>query len=302
VLTDDAVDFVVDHMLDAVRKREAKDQRETKIRELEAEVNKLVAAIAKVEEPDGADSEAPFLAPAKVASTNASSRFSFPRWCRCRAGRFSASSSFPLRTHCWKRRWQVWYGGYFSGISRHCAPVPRIQRTPFSTARVSCHGRLRLSARRDGRSTGSTTAHCSSFSSQRPVAALRGHPGAAPGSHKFALQVFMRLVLAAAAAGISLSDTCVKAIEEYRKRKVHIDIERLIEEVRVTALQRIDEADLALVQLERTLVEQGVNIDRTLLDVIKETKFWHPFEAHRLKRIRRSFNALRAELAGQKRH
>jgi hypothetical protein len=47
-------------MLDAVRKREAKDQRETKIRELEAEVNKLVAAIAKVEEPDGADSEAPF--------------------------------------------------------------------------------------------------------------------------------------------------------------------------------------------------------------------------------------------------
>jgi hypothetical protein len=98
--------------------------------------------------------------------------------------------------------------------------------------------------------------------------------------------------LAAAAAGISLTDTCVKTIEEYRKKKVDIDIERLIEEVRVTALQRIDEADLALVQLERTLAEQGVNIDRTLLEVIRETKFWHPFEAHRLKRIRRSFNAL----------
>lgn len=56
----------------------------------------------------GADSEAPFLALAKVASTNASSRFSFPRWCRCRASRCSASSSFPLRTHCWNRRWQVW--------------------------------------------------------------------------------------------------------------------------------------------------------------------------------------------------
>jgi len=35
----------------------------------------------------GADSKAPFLVLAKVASTNASSRFSFPRWCRYRASR-----------------------------------------------------------------------------------------------------------------------------------------------------------------------------------------------------------------------
>jgi hypothetical protein len=122
----------------------------------------------------GADGKAPFLALAKVASTNASSRFSFPRSCRCRARRFSASSSLPLRTHCWNRRWQVWYGGYFSGISRHCAPVPKTQSTPLRTARVSCQGRPRLSDRRDGRNTGSTTAHCSSFNSQRPVKALRG--------------------------------------------------------------------------------------------------------------------------------
>ena len=132
----------------------------------------------------GTNGEAPFLALAKVASTNASSRLSFPCWYRCRASRFSASSSFPFRTHCWNRRWQVWYGGYFSGISRHCAPVPRTQSTPFSTARVSCHGRPRLSARLAGRSTGSTTAHCSSFSSQRPVTAHRGYPRAAPGSHE----------------------------------------------------------------------------------------------------------------------
>lgn len=117
----------------------------------------------------GTDGEAPFLALAKVASTNASSKFSWPRSCRCCASIFTASSSFPLRIHCWKRRWQVWYGGYFSGNSRHCAPVPRTQNTPFSTARVSCHGRPRLSARRPGRSIGSTAAHCSSFSSQRPA-------------------------------------------------------------------------------------------------------------------------------------
>ena len=47
-----------------------------------------------------ADRKAPFLALAKVASTNASSRFSFPRSCRCRASSFSACSNFPLRTHC----------------------------------------------------------------------------------------------------------------------------------------------------------------------------------------------------------
>lgn len=98
--------------------------------------------------------------------------------------------------------------------------------------------------------------------------------------------------LMTAAAGISLTDTCVQVVEKYRKKGVHLDIERLIEEVRVTALQRIDEADLALAQLERTLVEKGVKLDRTLMEAISATKFWQPFEAHRLKRIRRSFNTL----------
>jgi len=124
----------------------------------------------------GADGEAPFLALAKVASTNASSRFNCPRSCRYRASRRSASSSFPFRTHCWNLRWQVWKGGYFSGSSRHCAPVPNTHNTPCSTARVSCHGRPRLSARRCGRSTGSTTSHCSSVSSQRPRIGTFGDP------------------------------------------------------------------------------------------------------------------------------
>jgi hypothetical protein len=96
----------------------------------------------------------------------------------------------------------------------------------------------------------------------------------------------------AAAAGISLTDTCVQTVKAYRKKGVHLDIERLIEEVRVTALQRIDEADLALAQLERTLVEKGVKLDITLQEAISTTSFWHPFEAHRLKRIRSSFNTL----------
>jgi hypothetical protein len=47
-----------------------------------------------------ANGKAPFLALAKVASTNASSRFNLPRSCRCFARSLSASTSFPLRTHC----------------------------------------------------------------------------------------------------------------------------------------------------------------------------------------------------------
>lgn len=98
--------------------------------------------------------------------------------------------------------------------------------------------------------------------------------------------------LMAAAAGISLTDTIVKTIESYRRKGENVDIERLIEEVRITALQRIDEADGALVQLERTLVDKGIDLNKTLNEVIKATPWWKPNEEHRLKRIRRSFNAL----------
>jgi hypothetical protein len=134
----------------------------------------------------GADGEAPFFALAKVASTNASSKLSLPRSCRCRANNLSACSSFPLRIHCWNLRWQVWNGGYFSGNSRHCAPVPSIQNTPLSTERVSCHGRPRLSARRAPRNTGSTISHCSSVNSQRPAIGIRGATQSTFSLHYFA--------------------------------------------------------------------------------------------------------------------
>jgi hypothetical protein len=98
--------------------------------------------------------------------------------------------------------------------------------------------------------------------------------------------------LTAAAAGISLTDTCARTVKAYRKKGIHLDIERLIEEVRITAMQRIDEADLALAQLERTLVERGVDVTKTLQEVIAATSFWKPFESHRLRRIRQSLNAL----------
>jgi hypothetical protein len=116
----------------------------------------------------GADRETPFFAPVKEASIKASSSCSFPRACNSCASTCRMRSSLPSLTHCWKRRWQVWYGGYFLGSSRHCAPVPKTHRIPLSTARVSCHGRPRPSARRFGRKIGSISCHWASLSSHRP--------------------------------------------------------------------------------------------------------------------------------------
>jgi hypothetical protein len=98
--------------------------------------------------------------------------------------------------------------------------------------------------------------------------------------------------LMTAAAGISLTDTVVKTVQSYRRKGQEIDIELLIEEVRVTAIKRIDDADYALTQFERTLVERGVDTSKTLQNVISSTSWWRPFEQYRLKGYRESFNAL----------
>lgn len=96
--------------------------------------------------------------------------------------------------------------------------------------------------------------------------------------------------LATAAAGISLADTVVEIIKRHRKKKLDTDFEILLEEVRVTAIKRIDEADLALSQFERMLLDRKVDINRSLSDVIAETPFWNAMEQYKLGQIRRSFN------------
>ena len=63
----------------------------------------------------------------------------------------------------------------------------KTQKTPFSTARVSCHGRPRPSSLRFGRNSGSSTAHWASVRSMFLIYVIH---------HKFqplsALKVFMR--------------------------------------------------------------------------------------------------------------
>ena len=115
----------------------------------------------------GADRETPFFAPVKEASIKTSSSCSFPRAWHLLRQNVRMRSRLPCRTHCWKRRWQV-YGGYFLGSSRYCARVPNTQRIPLRAARVSRHGRPRPSMRSFGRKIASISCHWASLSSHRP--------------------------------------------------------------------------------------------------------------------------------------
>lgn len=108
----------------------------------------------------------PFFATTKVPSMKHSDRSMSPRSCRSWANACNTRSSTLVSTHRWKRRWQVWYGGYRSGKSFQGAPVRRIHKMPLSTSRVSRQGRPLPSARRGGCGiSGSKTAHCSSVKS-----------------------------------------------------------------------------------------------------------------------------------------
>lgn len=102
----------------------------------------------------------------------------------------------------------------------------------------------------------------------------------------------------AAASGVKLADTLVKTIQAYRKKKLDLDVEKLIDEVRIAVIKRIDDADLALLQLERALTDKGVSLDKTLQETIASTPWWRPYEAYRLKQIRQGFYALQDSAYG----
>jgi hypothetical protein len=118
---------------------------------------------------------APFFAPMKEASINVSSRPSCPRANKSSASAQRMPSSTPERCHCWKRRWQVWYGPYRAGRSCQGAPVRKIHSTPFITGRASRHGRPRRSARRccPNSIKGWISSHCTSVRSAMPLICLK---------------------------------------------------------------------------------------------------------------------------------
>jgi len=113
-----------------------------------------------------ADSKTPFFAGAKLPSMNASRISIWPRSYRSSASSFAMRLKTPCRTHCWNRRWHVWYGGYRCGRSFQGAPVRKIHNIPFRTSRRSRAGRpLGSFLGINAKITGSSRLHCSFVSS-----------------------------------------------------------------------------------------------------------------------------------------
>ena len=123
-----------------------------------------------------ADGKNPFLAAAKQASMKASRISIWPRSYRSSTSSFAMRWKIPKTTHCWKRRWHFWYGGYRCGKSFQGAPVRKIHKVVFRICRESC-GRRPLGAFLgvNDKIAGSIRLHCSLVSS---ILILLPNPGA----------------------------------------------------------------------------------------------------------------------------
>ena len=113
-----------------------------------------------------ADSKTPFFAGAKQPSMKASRISIWPRSYRSSTSSWAMRWKIPSRTHCWKRRWHVWYGGYRWGRSFQGAPVRKIHKMAFRICRES-RGRRPLGSFFGVNDTiiGSIRLHCSFVSS-----------------------------------------------------------------------------------------------------------------------------------------
>ncbi len=117
-----------------------------------------------------ANTVAPFLAPAKEPSINASERSRSPCCWRSSAREERSFLNTPARVHRWNQRWHVWCEGYRSGKSFHGAPVRRIQRIPSKTSRESHGGRPRPPGFRFGSGiSGWMRIHCRSVRSMHSI-------------------------------------------------------------------------------------------------------------------------------------
>jgi hypothetical protein len=113
------------------------------------------------------DFSAPFLATTNVPSIKHSAKSKSPLWRRSSAKVSKTRSSRPSLTHCWNRRWQVWYGGNLSGKSHQRAPERRIHSTPLSTSRAGRRGLPRVCTAGGLSNNGSIKDHCWSVNSSR---------------------------------------------------------------------------------------------------------------------------------------
>jgi hypothetical protein len=115
-----------------------------------------------------ADCRAPFFAVMNVASRKASSQSSNRRWSSADNSFCHAANQIPSSSHIRNRRQQVDPSGYWSGRSRHRAPVRSTHRIPSRHERFEAQGRPRPSLRRFGSgNSGHNTSHCASLNNTR---------------------------------------------------------------------------------------------------------------------------------------
>lgn len=112
------------------------------------------------------DSRAPFLAGAKLPSTNASSQSNSSLWSSSERKALHMSLNTSSSCHCLSRRQQVVGLGYRSGRSFHLAPERAIQRIPSKTRRSSARGRPPLGRKGALGISGSIFFHCSSVTTR----------------------------------------------------------------------------------------------------------------------------------------
>jgi hypothetical protein len=94
-----------------------------------------------------------------------------------------------------------------------------------------------------------------------------------------------------AAGTAKAADTLSKIVKRYEKHKGNSELAALLVAVKQTAMARIDEADQALTQLERTLREKGIDMSKPLSESIENIPFWRPVESYRLSQLKKRFDA-----------
>jgi hypothetical protein len=92
-------------------------------------------------------------------------------------------------------------------------------------------------------------------------------------------------LLSAATATATAADGLAKVAERYRKRQ-NTEIEALLSSIRTEAIARINEADIALEELDQALNQSSVDLSKPLTTAIRENRSWSPASWFYLRHLR----------------
>ncbi len=99
-------------------------------------------------------------------------------------------------------------------------------------------------------------------------------------------------LLMTVAESLSVANTFVEVTAAYKQRKASIDVQKLLDEVTITARSKLDAADRTLRDFENDLRGRGVDLSMSLSNVIDATPMWKIWEVVRLRRYRDAFQSL----------